>query len=64
MENFVSIRRFSRDHGVPEGYVRALVKNGTCPGFYSGVKFIVYAPGLLAQLEGRDAEQGVSDHEE
>jgi len=54
---FQSIRETRRSTGIPECYLRKLVKEGKAPGFYSGKKFLVNVPALLAQLEREN--QGV-----
>lgn len=48
---FQSIRETKRTTGLPECYLRKLVKEGKAPGVYSGKKFLVNVPALLAQLE-------------
>lgn len=48
---FQSIPETRRSTGLSEYYLRKLVKEGKVPGTYSGKKFLVNVPALLAQLE-------------
>lgn len=57
---FQSIRDTRRATGLPECFLRKLVKEGRVPGVYSGKKFLVNVPALLEQLEREGAGGGVN----
>lgn len=48
---YSTANRFSRDHGVPRDFIRRLIAEGRCPGFYSGKAFRINEEMFLAQLE-------------
>ena len=54
---FQTIRQTQRTIGLPESFIRERVKAGKCPGVYSGNRFLVNVPALLALLE---RESGVN----
>jgi len=54
---FMSIRATARATGVSEFRLRAMLRENTLPGFYSGVKYVVDVPRLLNQLRGSRDEQ-------
>ena len=60
---FRTIRQVARELGVPEHLIRSLVAQGTCPGIYSGTRFLVHVDALREYLDkesrradGRGAE--------
>lgn len=48
---YLSIRQTARQTGIAESFLRSAVKEKKIPGFYSGKKFLVNVPRLLAILE-------------
>ena len=48
-----SIKKTALDTGVPEWVIRQMVKSGECPGFYSGVKFLVNQELFLELIESK-----------
>ena len=47
---FKTIRETARTGILPEACLRRMVKQGTLPGFYSGVKFLVNYTALVEKL--------------
>ena len=47
---FMTIRETARTGILPETCLRRMVKQGTLPGFYSGVKFLVNYTALVEKL--------------
>ncbi len=47
---FLSIRKASHASGLPEHTLRVLVKQGRCPGFYTGSWFLVNLTALRELL--------------
>ena len=43
---FETIRQVSRTLNVPEHLIRCMVAQGTCPGIYSGTRFLVHVEAL------------------
>lgn len=58
---YLSIRQTARKTGIAESFLRNAVKDKKVPGFYSGKKFLVNVPRLLAVLEEQDKQSGVSE---
>ena len=56
---YMSIRQTARKTGIAESFLRNAVKDKKIPGFYSGKKFLVNVPRLLAVLEEQDKQSGV-----
>ena len=56
---YLSIRQTARKTGIAESFLRAGVKKNTIPGFYSGKKFLVNVPRLLAVLEEQSNQNEV-----
>lgn len=54
---FMSIRATSRATGVSEFRLRAMLRENSLPGFYSGAKYNVDVEMLLRQLRGLRDEQ-------
>ncbi len=50
---FMSIREAARSTGLPESFLRGMQKRGALPGVYSGVKYLVNVPALLAQMDAQ-----------
>lgn len=48
---YQNVREAARSTGVPEYFLRRLVRSGKCPGFQTGRVFKVNVPALLEQLE-------------
>ena len=57
---YQSIREAARHTGIAESFLRSAVKDKKIPGFYSGKKFLVNVPRLLAVLEEQSNQNGVS----
>ena len=55
---FMSIREAARSTGLPESFLRGMQKRGELPGVYSGVKYLVNVPALLARMDAQST--GVS----
>ena len=47
---FKTIRETARTGILPEACLRRMVKHGSLPGFYSGVKFLVNYTALVEKL--------------
>lgn len=48
---FQTIREVSRTLDVPEHLIRCMVAQGTCPGIYSGTRFLVHVEALKEYLD-------------
>lgn len=46
-----TIRQTAAGKWIPESYLRRLVKEGKCPGVYSGNRFLVNVTALQEQLD-------------
>ena len=55
MKQFLTIRQTTRETGVSESLIRRLVKEGRCPGFQSGNRWIVDVQALLDVLHEMSA---------
>ena len=55
---YQSIEKAARTTGLAVSYLRAGVKKNEIPGFYSGKKFLVNVPLLLAVLEEQCKQNG------
>lgn len=53
---FSTIRQASRKIDFPENRIRAMVKQGVCPGIYSGNRFLVNVDALVELLENQSRE--------
>lgn len=51
MPAYQTIRQAARGLGVPETYLRGLVKRRECPGFYAGTRFYINMDVLTEQLD-------------
>ena len=47
---FMSARQTAKTGILPEACLRRMIKKGECPGFYSGVKFLVNYTALVEKL--------------
>ena len=57
-KQFQTIRQAAAALGVPEFRIRAWVKQGNVPGFWSGTRFYVNVPAFHDNLAGRYANGG------
>ena len=48
---FQTVRQVAKTLKIPEHLVRSLVAQGSCPGVYSGNRFLVNVNALVEQLE-------------
>ena len=55
MQTYQTIRPFCRDYGISVTFIRGLVAQGKCPGFYSGNRFYVNTVKLLELLGKQDS---------
>lgn len=55
---FMSIREVARSTGLPESFLRGMLKRGELPGVYSGVKYLVNIPVLLARMDAQSTGVG------
>lgn len=55
---FMSIRETARTGILPEACLRRMAKQGTLPGIYSGVKFLVNYNKLVEQLSANSENGG------
>ena len=46
-----TIRQTAREIQFPENRIREMVKQGVCPGIYSGTRFLVNVDALIEQLD-------------
>lgn len=51
MDTFMSIKKTADELGISDKTIRKWVKNGTCPGFYVGAKFLVNVDMLDEMLK-------------
>ncbi len=56
MPEFKTIRQVAAIGILPEHRLRALVKEGRCPGLYSGSRFLINVGALAEQLERESME--------
>lgn len=48
---FLTINAAAKEIGLPSSRIRAMQKNGTCPGFFASTRFYVNVDMLREQLE-------------
>ena len=48
-----TIRQTAKEIEFPENRIRAMVKQGVCPGIYSGTRFLVNVDALVEQLDAQ-----------
>ncbi|MBP3695198.1 MAG: hypothetical protein J6J31_12290 [Thermoguttaceae bacterium] len=53
--NFLPPAKASKATQIPENAIRRMIKQGTCPGFYSGNRFTVNTEALVALLAAQTA---------
>ena len=53
---FSTIRKTSQKIDFPENRIRTMVKQGVCPGIYSGNRFLVNVDALVEQLDEQSRE--------
>ena len=56
IKTFMSIRQAARATGISEYHLRQMHRDGTLPGFYSGVKFNVDMPSLIEKMRQTDSD--------
>lgn len=56
MPEFKTIRQVAAIGILPEHRLRALVKEGRCPGIFSGSRFLINVQALAEQLERESME--------
>lgn len=61
---FQTVRQAARYLEIPEHLVRSMVAQGTCPGIYSGTRFLVHVEALREYLDtaSRNRKEA-SEHE-
>ena len=55
---FVTIRKASQATGLSERLLRDMVRDGACPGIYSGNRFLVDTEMLIRRLRGETEKEG------
>ena len=53
MPEFMTIRKVAQRGLISETLLRRMVKNKTCPGVYSGNRFLVNVTALTEQLDAQ-----------
>jgi len=53
---FKTIRQTAAMGFISENFIRTLVAQGKCPGFYSGNRFLVNATALMEQLDEKSRQ--------
>lgn len=53
-----TIRQEARVSDLPEFFLRSLVKQGKCPGWYAGNRFYVNHDALIEKLEAESRSNG------
>ena len=51
MSNYLTIRQTAKELEFPENRIRPMVKQGVCPGIYSGNRFLVNVEASIEQLD-------------
>lgn len=51
MSSFLTIRQTAKKLDFPETRIRVMVKQGVCPGIYSGNRFLVNVEAFIEQLD-------------
>lgn len=52
---FLAPAKAAKATQIPETHIRRMIKQGTCPGFYSGNRFMVNTEALLNLLDAQTA---------
>lgn len=58
---FMTIRQVSREIGISEHFVRGMVARGSCPGIWSGNRFLVHVEALREYLNAESRRCGMSE---
>lgn len=58
---FMTIRQVSRELGIPEHFLRDMVARGSCPGIWSGNRFLVHVEALREYLDAESRKVGNRD---
>ena len=53
MPTYRTIRQAAKQIDFPENRIRVMVKQGACPGVYSGNRFMVNIDALVEQLDAQ-----------
>lgn len=51
MTTYRSVRKTAKELDFPEHRIREMIKQGICPGIYSGNRFLVNVGALVEQLD-------------
>lgn len=62
-QNFLPPAKASKATQIPENAIRRMIKQGTCPGFYSGNRFMVNIEKLKKQLGNQQGYQQIEETE-
>lgn len=57
MTQYQTVREAKKSTGLSEHYLRKLVRAGKAPGVYSGSRFLLNVPALLAQLDQQSRDR-------
>lgn len=57
MQQFMTTSQFAKQYHVPRNYLYKLIKQGQCPGYYSGNRFNIAASALLEQMKMTESER-------
>lgn len=55
MDAFMKTRPLAKETHVPEYVIRAMIRNGTAPGFHSGKTFYIDTAAFMAKLSQMSA---------
>ena len=58
MPEFMTIRKVAQLGLISESHLRRMVKTKTCPGVYSGNRFLVNVTALAEQLDAQSRANG------
>lgn len=56
-EGFLTTSQFANKYHVSRTYLYKLIKQGQCPGYYSGNRFNIAASALLEQMNKTESER-------
>lgn len=59
MVTFASIKKASKIIGLSEPFIRKLVEEGKCPGYYTGTRFHVNVDALAEYLDKESRKEGI-----
>lgn len=57
MPEFLTTSEFAKKYHVSRTYIYKLIKQGQCPGYYSGNRFNIAASALLEQMKMTESER-------